>query len=240
MNAWSGSGPRALSWLAVFVLAGAATAATPSEAELRIWLGDLDADSFAVREAAMRKLSGAGEEVKVLLQNAVAGGSPETAWRAEVILQRVRSKTHAVAEARRGIAVAESCSAEPAVETGDTRLSPDPPPDADIGQALAPPPQMPSIDSIAEQVLIADAFVSPEFTTESAGGAGPVVKSEPRVTPSITALRADSPRAVVTLPSVTLVRQPATPVPISFSRENQPRLMNFFQRARAFLGLSTR
>lgn len=61
----------------------------PSPAELARWVKDLDADAYAVREAATDKLIAAGPAAIEPLAGAVLSDSAEVAWRAGTSLQRI-------------------------------------------------------------------------------------------------------------------------------------------------------
>lgn len=61
----------------------------PSPAELARWVQDLDADAYAVREAATDKLVAAGAVAIEPLAGAVLSPSAEVAWRAGTSLQRI-------------------------------------------------------------------------------------------------------------------------------------------------------
>jgi hypothetical protein len=68
---------------------GPALAAPPTPAQLAQWVLDLDADSYWAREEAGRQLLEAGDAAIDVLAAAAAKGSPETAWRASDILERI-------------------------------------------------------------------------------------------------------------------------------------------------------
>jgi hypothetical protein len=241
MYAWLGRKPWAFGWLVGLAFCTAATAAPPSAEQLRAWVRDLDADGFAAREFAMQQLIEAGSDASVFLRAAVDGSSPEMAWRATVIQARLHSERRTGTAVQTEVAV-EQCSDEANAAHTDPPTMPDAPPEADIAQALAPPPQLPSIEEIGEQVLIADAYVSPDLAQEhgkilSRPAVGP---RELRIEPAITALPADAPHPARSSPAVIFVRQSATRAPVMNARDSQPRLMNFLQRARTALGLPAR
>jgi hypothetical protein len=86
MNAWLGRMP----WAAgVLLCAQALSAAPPSADQLRAWVSQLAADDFVVREAAEHHLIAAGEAAIAPLAEAIAGTSPEAAWRASAALEKI-------------------------------------------------------------------------------------------------------------------------------------------------------
>jgi hypothetical protein len=86
MNAWIGRMP----WAAgVFLWATMLSAAPPSADQLRAWVRQLEADDFALREAAEHKLIASGEAAIAPLAEAIAGTSPEAAWRASAALEKI-------------------------------------------------------------------------------------------------------------------------------------------------------
>ena len=59
----------------------------PTDEQIAAWIRDLDADSFAVREEAMRRLIAAGAPAVAPVARAVSGASAEASWRAMVVLR---------------------------------------------------------------------------------------------------------------------------------------------------------
>jgi PDZ domain len=88
MTTWHSRMLVAAGWLWM-VAANAASAAPPSNAELRAWLGDLDAEEYAAREQASERLVAAGEAAIDALADGVDSTSPEAAWRASAALEQI-------------------------------------------------------------------------------------------------------------------------------------------------------
>jgi hypothetical protein len=249
MFAWLGRRPRALSWLIVLAGFQAAAAAPPTEDELRAWIGDLTGDSFAAREIAAGKLASAGEPAAALLSECMARGDAESAWRAAAVLAAIRTPKAGPddppgPEPLTTVARFNDDSPAPTANPNPPP-SPDPPPESSIADALAPPPEPLALEDITDQVHIADAYVSPELISDASPPTGhqrpipsrPTVAQQPfeRISPAVSSSRmAPSPRNVALRRSGQTLPQLATP------RDNQPRLMNIFIRARSVLGLSTR
>src|SRR5262245_931499 len=78
-----------LSFSAAQAEAPASGAKGPAPAEFARWVQDLDADAYAVREAATDKLIAAGTAAIEPLAAAVLSDSAEVAWRAATSLQRI-------------------------------------------------------------------------------------------------------------------------------------------------------
>jgi len=86
MKAWIGRMPWAVG---VFLCAAALSAAPPSAEQLRAWVRQLEADDFVAREAAEHNLIASGEAAIGPLAEAIAGASPEAAWRASAALEKI-------------------------------------------------------------------------------------------------------------------------------------------------------
>src|SRR5689334_2379466 len=86
MKAWIGRMPWAVG---VFLCAAALSAAPPSAEQLRAWLRQLEADDCVAREAAEYNLIASGEAAIGPLAEAIAGTSPEAAWRASAALEKI-------------------------------------------------------------------------------------------------------------------------------------------------------
>jgi PDZ domain len=89
MRAWLGRMPWAVAWLVFVSTIGAAIAAAPPADQLRDLVRQLDADDFAMREEAGRKLVAAGEAAIEPLADAIISVSPEAAWRASGALEQI-------------------------------------------------------------------------------------------------------------------------------------------------------
>jgi hypothetical protein len=70
-------------------LSAIAAAAPPPPQQLAQWVRDLDAERYAVRETASRRLAAAGDAAIDVLAAAAEKGSPESAWRASAILEQI-------------------------------------------------------------------------------------------------------------------------------------------------------
>jgi hypothetical protein len=253
MFARLGRRPWALGWLLVLAGWSYVLAAPPAEEQLRAWIQDLDADDFAKRDGAAGRLAAAGPIAVPLLSESLKRGSPEAAWRASAVLSRIREAGIAVqgAAGTETAAAGSACNDQspPAEEAATLPPAPEPPPESDIALALAPPPEPLPVDAVTDRVLIADAYVSPELAVE-------VDLVEPNVERRVSRPIDDVPRLperkiehasrtpvsppVANRSSITLVRYPAERHPLASGRENQPRVKNFFHRARTVLGLPAR
>ncbi len=60
---------------------------SPTDEKIAAWVRDLDADSFAVREEATRRLVEAGAPAVAPVALAISSASPEASWRAMVVLE---------------------------------------------------------------------------------------------------------------------------------------------------------
>lgn len=243
MIAGLGRRPWALGWSAVFALASAtATVATAGDEQVRAWIGDLDADSFETRELATQRLLSGGGEATLLLKQALSNGTAETQWRAAAILGQLESAHRAktpLPAAASAASADEPCSDQAAALVTGPPASPEPPPEADIAQALVPPPPPVPLEAITEQVLIADAYVAPELSAERANGAA-AATAAPRATAAKTAIVNTPSQPARSSSPVVFVRPGFSRGPAGYNRDNQPRLLNVFQRARLFFGLSAR
>jgi len=102
MNAWVGRMP----WAAgVFLCATTLSAAPPSAHQLRAWVRQLEADDFALREAAEHNLISSGEAAIAPLAEAIAGTSPEAAWRASAALEKIAIRGDETSVARVAVAL---------------------------------------------------------------------------------------------------------------------------------------
>jgi hypothetical protein len=221
----------------------------PTREQLRALVRDLDAADFAAREAAATRLAEAGDAAIPYLAESVTRGSAEAAWRASAILASLRSADHPA----NGVPVSSSVRSvreyrlqQPAADVNE----PAPPPEADIAAELQPPPEPVSVEQISEQVLIADAYVSPDLSGVVMPHAAPLAPHAPAAAVGSLARvpgngvipgAVSNPRRVrPATASVSFVRQQAVRDTIAATPDTTPRLTNFFQRARTVLGLSGR
>lgn len=248
MGTWLGRMPSAGCWLFLVVGISFASAASPSEEQLRAWIRDLNADSFAAREGAAEKLKIAGPLAVSLLSDCVASGSAEASWRASAVLVAIRSASPSTILPDQAIDSAQCNDVGHATtDNSNSPPAPEAPPEADISQALAPPPAPLPLEAVTEQVLIADAYVSPQLTGEKgtgekafAGAPIPPQTWEQPITPAV--IERDPALAVHSAQhaDVTFVRYPPVRAGTNVNRENQPRWMNFLNRTRTMFGLSVR